>query len=358
MKTQRVRIVLGVFIVSLGALARAAMAAPPPLPSSFYGTVKVNATNVPLGTNVSAWINGAKYAETFVTIYLSDTVYSLDVPGDDPATPGVIEGGKPGDTIVFYIGNSAADQTGSWQSGTNIQRNLSRAPVPVAATITVEAVPATLIVNSGATAVITATARDISNQPIAGMLLSGSTSPATLGVLSLPNITNASGQVVGTLTAGGVAGIGLLRVSNGSITGTVPITLNNPVPTLTHVSPTTVTVGSPSFTLTVTGTNFVSSSLISWNGAPRSTTFVNSTRLQALIGSSDLVITGTVPVTVFNPAPGGGPSNTLMVAIEQPKKLIYLPLIVRNYPTSTALPIAQFKQVLRWMPPTILVYAP
>lgn len=102
----------------------------PPLPSSFWGTVKVNGVNVPPDTVISAWINGVKYAYTTVLEYSGDTVYSLDIPGDDLATTAVIEGGVPGDTIVYQIGDLVADQTGSWSSGQNVMKNLTGTLIP------------------------------------------------------------------------------------------------------------------------------------------------------------------------------------------------------------------------------------
>jgi hypothetical protein len=115
-----VLIVLGLL---LGAV-QAGSAQPPPMPSSFYGTVKADGSNVSPLTLVSAWINGVKYAESQVMIFNTDTVYALDVPGDIVGTP-EIEGGKPGDVITFRIGNTPAHQTGTWQSGTNVEFNLS-----------------------------------------------------------------------------------------------------------------------------------------------------------------------------------------------------------------------------------------
>lgn len=102
----------------------AGFAEPPPKPSSYYGTVKANGSNVPLTTTVSAWIDGVKYAETSVIVPNADTVYNLDVPGDILSTA-EIEGGKPGDLITFSINNDFANQTGVWQSGTNTELNLS-----------------------------------------------------------------------------------------------------------------------------------------------------------------------------------------------------------------------------------------
>jgi hypothetical protein len=96
----------------------------PPLPSSFYGRVKINGSNVPTGTVISARINGVQYAFSTVLIYLGDTVYSLDIPGDDPETTGIIEGGVEGDTVVFFIGTSQVAQTATWHGATNVSLNL------------------------------------------------------------------------------------------------------------------------------------------------------------------------------------------------------------------------------------------
>jgi hypothetical protein len=126
MRIQR-RFIIPVLTVGLLLISVLTALAVPPLPSSFYGTVKVDGANVPVGTTVSAWINGVNYAETTVLPYNGDTVYSLDVPGDDPETPGV-EGGISGDTVVFYIGDQLADQTASWQSGTNVELDLTHPP--------------------------------------------------------------------------------------------------------------------------------------------------------------------------------------------------------------------------------------
>ena len=119
-------VVLGFLVVVFLSLimVEAGFAEPPPMPSSFYGTVKANGSNVPLSTKISAWIDGVKYTETSVIVFNSDTVYNLDVPGDIISTP-EIEGGKPGDLITFSINGVFANQTGTWQSGTNIELNLS-----------------------------------------------------------------------------------------------------------------------------------------------------------------------------------------------------------------------------------------
>ncbi|HTB88108.1 MAG TPA: hypothetical protein VK743_09165 [Steroidobacteraceae bacterium] len=94
----------------------------------------------------------------------------------------------------------------------------------------------------------------------------------------------------------------------------VPVT-PNPVPTLTSLSPTSATAGAAGFTLTLTGTNFVSSSAVNWNGSARSTAFVSTSQLTASINGADVAAAGTASVTVVNPAPGGGTSSAVSFTI-------------------------------------------
>jgi hypothetical protein len=124
MKTFRVLVVIGLLMGLLFVDVPTARAVPP-LPSSFYGMVKSKGANVPVGMIVSARIHGVVYASTAALVDGMDTVYSFDVPGDDLETPGFIEGGVPGDTIVFYVGNTKADQTALWQSGVNVNLDLT-----------------------------------------------------------------------------------------------------------------------------------------------------------------------------------------------------------------------------------------
>ena len=89
----------------------------------------------------------------------------------------------------------------------------------------------------------------------------------------------------------------------------------NPAPSIASISPTNTTAGEAGFTLTVNGGGFVSGSVVRWNGSDRTTTFVNSTQLQAAVASGDIAVEGTAQVTVFNTSPGGGTSNTVTFAI-------------------------------------------
>ncbi|MFY7739660.1 MAG: M14 family zinc carboxypeptidase, partial [Flavobacterium sp.] len=74
-----------------------------------------------------------------------------------------------------------------------------------------------------------------------------------------------------------------------------------PNPTNDSVSPTSKLAGSGAFTLTVNGSNFVNGeSIVRWNGANRTTTFVSATQLTAAINATDVATAGSANVTVFN----------------------------------------------------------
>lgn len=107
--------------------------------------------------------------------------------------------------------------------------------------------------------------------------------------------------------------------------GTPPPPPNpNPVPTLTSISPISATAGGAAFTLTVDGSNFISSSVVRWNGSNRTTTFVDSTQLTAAIPASSIANGGTVNVTVLNPTPGGGSTTPLTFTVENPVPTLLL----------------------------------
>ena len=128
----------------------------------------------------------------------------------------------------------------------------------------------------------------------------------------------------------------------GGTSNGLTFTINNPVPVLDSISPTSAVGGGPSFTLTVNGSNFVSGSVVKWDGAARTTTFVSSTQLTASIPSSDLLSSGSVGVLVFNPLPGGGNSVTVATfTITVP-----VPVLTTIAPSSAAAGSPQFTMTL------------
>jgi serine protease len=84
-------------------------------------------------------------------------------------------------------------------------------------------------------------------------------------------------------------------------------------PTISTITPNSVSAGGGAFELTVDGSNFVDGgSKVHWNGSARSTTFVSTTRLQASILATDVAVGAAVPVTVVSGHLASG-STTLNV---------------------------------------------
>src|SRR2546430_661561 len=82
-------------------------------------------------------------------------------------------------------------------------------------------------------------------------------------------------------------------------------TQTNPIPFVNQpLVPMTAAPGGPSFTLTVNGAGFVSSSIVKWNDSELTTTFVSGSQLTATVPALDIVTAGTASVEVLNPSPG------------------------------------------------------
>ncbi len=94
-----------------------------------------------------------------------------------------------------------------------------------------------------------------------------------------------------------------------------PPPASNAVPSIVTVSPNSSKPGGDDFVLSVVGTNFISSSTVQWNGSTRPTTFVDNTLLTAQISAADISTLAANSITVSNPSPGGGISNSKTFAV-------------------------------------------
>jgi 6-phosphogluconolactonase (cycloisomerase 2 family) len=102
----------------------------------------------------------------------------------------------------------------------------------------------------------------------------------------------------------------------------VTLPFANPTPVIELLRPSSARAGDPAFTLYVDGEGFMPTSQVRWNGSNRATTYVNNHLLKADISAADINVAGPypvlVPVTVVNPAPGGGTSNIVNFTIVGP----------------------------------------
>jgi len=89
----------------------------------------------------------------------------------------------------------------------------------------------------------------------------------------------------------------------------------NLVPTISGILPTSATAGELAQTLTINGSNFVSTSTVTYNGVAHTATFISASQLTITLSSSDQATAGTYPVVVTNPSPGGGASNSVSFTV-------------------------------------------
>jgi hypothetical protein len=140
----------------------------------------------------------------------------------------------------------------------------------------------------------------------------------------VPLVTTISGgMATATIPAADIAAVG-----TGSVTVSTPALVvaapsiafpitgpDNPSPTATSLSPSSVTAGGPDLEVVVSGSGFNSSSVAESNGIPLATAFVSGSKLVILIPAADTASSGSTKITVTNPAPGGGTSSQVTFTV-------------------------------------------
>jgi hypothetical protein len=150
----------------------------------------------------------------------------------------------------------------------------------------------------GGSGFVAASAVDWNGTPLTTTYVSATQLTAAVPASDLTDAGSASVTVFSPAPGGG-----------SSNTLSFGIIANNPAPLVTSLSPTGATAGSAGFTLTVDGTDFLSTSVVQWNGVALTTSYVNASQLTAAVPAADLSIVTSASITVFNPAPGGGTSS-------------------------------------------------
>ncbi len=93
------------------------------------------------------------------------------------------------------------------------------------------------------------------------------------------------------------------------------ILVQNPVPEITSLAPIEIQSGESGLELHVTGTGFLEGATVTWDGADRTTRYVDNTQVVATILAADLETPRTVSVRVRNPEPTAGASSELTFVI-------------------------------------------
>jgi Pro-kumamolisin, activation domain/Bacterial Ig-like domain (group 3) len=89
----------------------------------------------------------------------------------------------------------------------------------------------------------------------------------------------------------------------------------NPVPSISSLNPAQIAAGSQIQNLYVNGSNFLSSSTVTYNGTLHNSALQSNNQIQIALGPADVATTGQYPVVVTNPSPGGGASTPVNFAV-------------------------------------------
>jgi hypothetical protein len=117
-----------------------------------------------------------------------------------------------------------------------------------------------------------------------------------------------------------------VRVANpqpgGGTSGALTLTLLNPVPVVTALSPAQASAGQDSLVVRVTGTGFLANTVARFQGAARTTRLVSATALDVVLQPEDLDEAGTFAITVVTPQPGGGTSAAANLTLTLPTPVL------------------------------------
>ncbi len=126
--------------------------------------------------------------------------------------------------------------------------------------------------------------------------------------------------------------IGVSETATPSIKTSGSVTLDNPVPQISSLSPTQFPVGT--FTLTVSGAHFATNAVVLFGTTALTTTRTSSTQLSAS-GTATSAQEGNVSVTVKNPDPGSSTSGSLTAFVVGGNPIVSQSAAVRFLEQST-----------------------
>lgn len=95
--------------------------------------------------------------------------------------------------------------------------------------------------------------------------------------------------------------------------------LQNPLPQIQELSPGTVRAGSDGFTLDIWGLGIISGTTVQLNGETRAAGDDYFGLMQLPIKTTDIAATGSLSLTLTNPAPGGGTSEPFTLTVYAPR---------------------------------------
>jgi hypothetical protein len=242
----------------------------------------------------------------------SQTLSVAKGPSITSINPPAVTAGSPGFTLsvqgrgfapgaVVQLRSTALATT--WLSSTLLQAQILPGQVASAAKMNVAVRNPGLNPQSSNVQILTVASTPVINSLEPAAMVAGSTaftltvagcgfvsgSVVKLGGTALPTTFQSSNELTAQITAAQVAAVANLSVTvlnpNGS-TSTVQTLAVTAAPAISSLQPASVTAGPAAFALVVRGSGFASGSSVELNGMPLSTTFVDSTELDAHVPRS------------------------------------------------------------------------
>lgn len=237
-----------------------------------------------------------------------------------------------GFTSATTVTLNGVAETASYVSGTQLKATIPAAQLAIAATLSITAsnggpsgssAPVTFTVNNPAPAVASLSTRSI----VAG------SAPATITITGTGFVSSSSVLVNGSSrtatvtsstqlsfipTAQDIAlpGTLVITVSNaapgGGTSVAVNITVATGTPAIASTTPNSILAGSADTTISITGTNFLPTSVAMIGTTALSTTYISSTKMTAVIPASNIASLGWLSLTVRTPSAS---SSSATVAI-------------------------------------------
>jgi hypothetical protein len=151
-------------------------------------------------------------------------------------------------------------------------------------------------------------------------------SPSAGGLLTLPSaaptlVTQTTFVITATGTSGDLTLTGQLPANIGGGQDSVAVHLRHAPPVLNSLAPGSATAGQADFDLQINGSNFAPGATAFWDGSPLSGIIITNggTVMTATVSAAQVGLTArTVNITVTNPSPSLGPSNSLPLNVVSP----------------------------------------
>ena len=255
----------------------------------------VTPNSIPVGA-FSLTINGTHFAPGASVQFGSATLTTTRVSSTKLTATGNATSGQVGNISVTVKNPDPGP----------VSSSAITAKVTASSGISVAISPASATTHPGLNLNFTATVTGNSNQAVTWSLNNANFGNPTIG------FTNTAGLYAppGTVPNPNTVTITATSVADPSKKSSATITLVNPPPVVSAISPSSLGVGP--FMLTVTGSGFVNGSVVNFGGQALTTMFVSRNELTAT-GSASAA--GNVNVTVTNPNPGSATSAVFIAKV-------------------------------------------